>query len=305
MPDAGERVVASERQVDRLADAFLTVRGDGESPVNSRALDLLLLALYTRGRAAHRDIDLADAAFAEHLGRCGAPVEIGGDGAGIHAEDLYLCCAALRGSSLAVEQLRRANRPVLAGYLRHVDGSPAFVDEIEQRLWDTLLVGTIDSPPKLAGYAGRGPLAGWLGVSAQRLALMQRRGEAAEERAADRLGIEADLLEADPELAFVKDRLRDQFRGALNSGLEALSDRDRLIYRLHVVDGLSLDRIAKMYGVAQSTVSRRMASARDSIVAEAKRVLREELHIAPEEYESLARLLVSRLDLSVSRLFGK
>jgi hypothetical protein len=60
-----------------------------------------------------------------------------------------------------------------------------------------------------------------------------------------------------------------------------------------------------MYGVAQSTVSRRMAGARDSIVAETKRVLREEMHIAPEEYEWMARLLISQLDLSVSRLFGK
>jgi hypothetical protein len=48
-----------------------------------------------------------------------------------------------------------------------------------------------------------------------------------------------------------------------------------------------------------------MAGARDSIVAEAKRVLREEMHIAPKEYEWMARLLISQLDLSVSRLFGK
>jgi RNA polymerase sigma-70 factor (ECF subfamily) len=134
---------------------------------------------------------------------------------------------------------------------------------------------------------------------------MQRRSEAAEDRAADRLGVEADLLAADPELAFVKHHLRDQFRGALNSGLEALPDRARMIYRLHVVDGLSLDRIGKMYGVAQSTVSRWMSAARDSIVSEAKRVLHEDMHVAPEEYESMARLLVSQLDLSVSRLFGK
>lgn len=78
-----------------------------------------------------------------------------------------------------------------------------------------------------------------------------------------------------------------------------------MIYRLHVVDGLSLDRIGKIYGVAQSTVSRWMSSARDRIVAEAKRVLRDEMHIAPEEYESMARLLASQLDLSVSRLLGK
>jgi RNA polymerase sigma-70 factor (ECF subfamily) len=287
-----------------MADAFLSARGERKAPADPRALDLLLLALYTRGRAAHRDLDLEDTVFAGHLGRCDAPVQNASDGPGVHAEDLYLCCAAVAGSSVAIEQLRRANRPVLAGYLRHIDASPAFVDEIEQRLWDALLVGTIEVPPKLASYAGRGPLAGWLGVTAQRLALMQRRGEAAEERATDRLGAEADLLEADPELAFVKHHLRDQFRSALNRGLEALSHRERMIFRLHLVDGLSLDRIAKMYGVAQSTVSRWMSNARERIIAEAKRVLRDEMHIAPEEYDSMARLLVSQLDLSVSRLLS-
>ena len=265
----------------------------------------MLQALYVRGCAAHRDIDIADVAFAAHLGRCAAPVEAAGDGADVHAEDLFLCCAALAGNGLAVEELRRANRPVLAGYLRHIDAAPSFVDEIEQRLWDALLVGTVEVPPKLAGYAGRGPLAGWLGVTAQRLALMQRRSEAAEDRAADRAGVEAELLAADPELVFVKNHLRDRFKHALNGGLEALPDRERMIYRLHVVDGLSLDRIGKIYGVAQSTVSRWMSSARDRIVAEAKRVLRDEMHIAPEEYESMARLLASQLDLSVSRLLGK
>ncbi len=291
--------------MDRLVEVYVRARAGGEPPADPRALSVLLLALYTRGRAAHRDIALEETAFAEHLGRCGAAVEAGGDGAGLHAEDLYLCCAALQGNEAALQGLRRATRPVLAGYLGRIDSSPAFVDEIEQRMWGSLLVGTADGPPKLVAYAGRGPLAGWLGVTAQRLALMDRRHEAAEERAAERLGKETDLLAADPELAFVKGRLRDQFRQALSRGLEALPDRERMIYRLHVIDGLSLDRIAKMYGVAQSTVSRRLAGARDSILTEARRVLRDEMRVPPEEYESLARLLVSQLDLSVSRLLAK
>ena len=48
-----------------------------------------------------------------------------------------------------------------------------------------------------------------------------------------------------------------------------------------------------------------MASARDSIVAAAKRMLHEELRASPDDYESMSRLLASQLDLSVSRLFRK
>jgi RNA polymerase sigma-70 factor (ECF subfamily) len=64
-------------------------------------------------------------------------------------------------------------------------------------------------------------------------------------------------------------------------------------------------RIAKTYGVSHSTVSRWMAAARASIVAEAQRLLRDEMQASPDDYESMSRLLVSQLDLSVSRLLRK
>jgi RNA polymerase sigma-70 factor (ECF subfamily) len=291
--------------MDRLVEAYQRARADGEPVPDAPALGSLLLGLYARGRAAHPTVNLEEAAFAEHLGRCGAAVEVGSDGAAVQAEDLYLCCAALLGTEAAVRELREAIRSVLSSYVGRIDSSRAFLDEIEQQIWDSLLVGTVDAPPKLKGYAGKGPLTRWLGVTAQRLALMQRRQEAGEERATARLGGDTEVLAADPELAFVKHTLRDQFRDALCRGLAVLPARERMIYRLYVVDGLSLDRIAKMYSVAQSTVSRWLANARKGILAEAKRVLYEEMRIAPEEYDSLARLLASEMDLSISRLLGE
>ena len=194
---------------------------------------------------------------------------------------------------------------MLAGYLRHVDASPAFVDEIEQRLWDGVLVGSADAPPKLVGYAGKGPLAGWLGVAAQRIALMMRRHEGAEERAASAAGVEAQLVAADPELALIKGHLRGTFQRAISQALLSLDDRERMVYRMHLIDGLTVERIAKTYGVSHSTVSRWMAGARAGIVAEAQRLLRDEIHASPADYESMSRLLVSQLDLSVSRLLRK
>src|SRR5215831_15700433 len=185
------------RHVRSLVDTFVRARG-GEAPAHPGGLERWLLALYQRGRDAYQEVALGASDFAEHLGRCGVPVDDDQREA-VHAEDLYLCCAALRGDAAAIAQLRRANRPVLAVYLRDIDASKAFLDEVEQGLWDKVLVGTLEAGPALATYAGRGPLANWLGVSAQRIALMQRRSEAARERAADRLGAEAELLASDPE----------------------------------------------------------------------------------------------------------
>jgi len=293
--------------VAQLADAYLAARAadDAAAPqsVDRAALELQLVALCARGHAAYPAIALEDAVFAAHLGRCGAAV--GAPASEIHAEDLFLCCAGLLGDEGAVRTLRASARPVLVGYLHRIDPSPSFIDEVEQRVWDSALVGSVDAPAKLTTYAGKGPLAGWLGIVAQRIGLTIRRQEASEQRAVKGAGSEADLVASDPELSFIKGHLRGPFRRAIAQALESLDDRERMVYRMHIVDGLSLERIGKSYGVAQSTVSRWMATARDSIAAEAQRLLREELHASADDYESMSRLLVSQLDLSVSRLFRK
>src|SRR5262249_20638175 len=135
-----------------LGGAFLAARarrGGAESPPASaddspEQLEATLGALLVTGAAAHPELTLPGEAFAAHLGRCGAPVA-----ASIHAGDLYLAAAALAGDQAAVAKLRRAHRPVIAGYLRNIDTSTPFVDEVEQRLWGGVLVGTADSEPKL------------------------------------------------------------------------------------------------------------------------------------------------------------
>jgi hypothetical protein len=45
-----------------------------------------------------------------------------------------------------------------------------------------------------------------------------------------------------------------------------------------------------------------LALAREAVIAEARRVLRDDMHLSPEEFDSVAGLVVSRLDLSVSRI---
>jgi len=265
----------------------------------------LVRALHERGRAAHPQVQVDRASFARHLAACGAPLDDPAAVAALHVEDLYLCAAALGGDAAAAMTLRRLHRPVVARYLRNVDGSPAFVDEVEQRLWSASLLASAEGPPKLASYTGRGPLAGWVGVSAQRLALSLMRHEQAEKRAAEGQRREAERVADDPELGFLKQHLRGRFREAVTRALAILSDHERLIYRMYVVDGVPMERIGKIYGVTPSTISRRMSAARTAVVAEAQRLLKDEMGVATEEYESMARLLVSQLDLSVSRVLGK
>ena len=289
----------------QLVDSFRAAHPAAEAAVGPPALELerTLATLFARGRAAHPSLpEVPDVVYAAHLARCGAPVGAGPDA--VHAEDLFLACAALAGSTEAVEKLRRTHRPVLAGYLRAIDRTPAFIDEVEQQLWESLLVGAGGAPPKLVNYTGRGPLAGFVGVSAQRLALSSVRHEAAERRARAGAAGEARPGGGDAELAFIKERYRDGFQDVIREALKVLGDRERLIFRMYVVDGLSVERIAKAYGVSQSTMSRWVGKARDAVTAEARRLLREHLLLSESEFESVARLMISQLDISVSRILG-
>jgi RNA polymerase sigma-70 factor (ECF subfamily) len=300
-----------EAPMARLADAFVAARARSEPgtalavapsvpETEAGSLETALAALLAAGAAAHPDLSLDGVLFAAHLGRCGAPVD-GENRTPVRAEDLYLAAAALQGDEVAVAKLRRIHRPVLAGYLRTMTSSSAFLDEVEQRLWEMALVGT---NPKLATYSGQGALAGWVGIAAHRIALMIHRHEAIEERAADAAAAEAELdaVAADPELAFIKGKLREKFGTALGTALTSLEDRERMIYKMHILDGLTVEAVAKVYGVSHSTVSRWLAKAREEVIRETKRLLRTDTQLSPAEFESLAGLVVSQLDLSVSRL---
>jgi RNA polymerase sigma-70 factor, ECF subfamily len=284
----------------KLADAYGAARGageDGASGPSAAPLEEVIQALWARGRAGHPEIAVSDTTFAAHLAVCGAAID-----PGTHAEDLYLVCGGLSGDAAAIAKLRRIHRPVLAGYLRHIDGSPAFVDEVEQQVWDVLVVGGAGARPKLELYSGQGQLAGSIGIAGQRIALMIRRHEAAQERAHDGAAAEAQVIADDPELSIIKASLREKFRQAITLALGVIEDRERMVYRLYLIDGLSVEGIGKMYGVSHSTVSRWLAKARETVIAEAQRVLREDMHLSPEEFDSVAGLVVSRLDLSVSRI---
>src|SRR5205085_10230752 len=105
-----------------------------------------------------------------------------------------------------------------------------------------------------------------------------------------------------PEIAYLKERYRVDFEHALRKALQVLSERDRALLRLHLVSGVTVERIGKMYGVTQPTASRWLAQARASMLDEIKTTLGKRLGTSPDELASLAGLVASRLDMSLSQL---
>ena len=97
-------------------------------------------------------------------------------------------------------------------------------------------------------------------------------------------------------------RYKTEFEDAVRDALAALPDRDRLLLRLTTVSGLSHEQIANIYKVNQSTVSRWIARARAEVLEATERNVCRKLGVKRDEFMSLAGLLVSRIDLSISRV---
>ena len=143
-----------------------------------------------------------------------------------------------------------------------------------------------------------------MAVAAQRIALDLRR-DAARAAGADP-GADQVLPASDhPETEYLRARYRAEFEAAVREALQALPDRDRLLLRLTTVSGLSHDQIATIYKVNQSTVSRWIAGARAQVLQATERVMCGKLGVPRGELQSLAGLLLSRIDVSLSRVLGE
>jgi RNA polymerase sigma-70 factor (ECF subfamily) len=257
-------------------------------------------AAWRAGTAAFPDVALARERLASHVARHGA------DAAARHGADLFLACASAHGDPAA---LRHVDALLVAAShaVRQIDADPAFVDEARQRLRAALLVGDGAAPPRIAAYAGRGPLRAWLGVSAVRTALMMERArKRAKEVPADDPdelgGALAMASTGDPELDLLKRQHAAAFRAALVEACAGLEPRLRACLRMHLVDELSIDEIGAAYGVHRATAARWVQRARDELAATSHRLLIERLRLSATELDRLAALVRSQLDVSLSQL---
>jgi RNA polymerase sigma-70 factor, ECF subfamily len=313
MPFDGRALRLSQAAVDE-GDDRIFVEASHESRVIAYRLvreirhlsaacsDEQLIALCDRGRAAFPQLPLECDVFAAHLIRVASAGEEETRPAldALAIEDLYLACACIHGTSGAAEQVRdRHGRTIDDAIGRIARGRDA--GEIAQQLLHDILVGSPHSGPKIALYGGRAPLDRWLQVAAQRAALGWVRGHQMDQRVRDAVAKEPQA-KSDPELGYLKDRYRGEFEDAMKRALEGAPDRERALLRLHLVNGLTVDKIGKMYGVSQPTASRWLAAAREYLLEQVKNTLAERIGASPEEIASLAGLVASRLDLSLSRL---
>lgn len=230
----------------------------------------------------------------EHLAACrdgGARVE--------YAADVVLAWAAGRGEADAVRAIEQLVAAEVPGAIRKIDASPAFVDEVRQALRIRLLVAD-GGRTRIADYAGRGPLRGWIAVAATRVALNAKRG--AKPASADDVLADVVSTEADPELRYLKTLYRAEFREAIEAALLGLPERDRALLRLSYVDGVKMYKLAQLYGVHETTAARWVQKAAAEVAEAARKRLIARLSLSPSSLDSVARMVLSNLELSIARV---
>jgi RNA polymerase sigma-70 factor (ECF subfamily) len=266
--------------------------------VEGAALDEALRRLFAEGRGAWPALDLSAETFVGHLAAHRVLDEPSGR---VHAADLYLAAACAAGVSGAIEAFERAHLRRVGSFLAQMRPAASLVDEVTQILREKLFVGRDGRPPRIAEYGGRGALASWLRVMAVRAAIDLRRagGEAAAEAGEDPESRSVPSAEADPEIAYIKQRYAAEINEAFRRAAAALGEEQRELLRLHFIEGATLEQLAARLGVHRATVARRIAAAREAVADEARRILEARLGARTAELRSLVGLVRSQLDLSL------
>jgi RNA polymerase sigma-70 factor (ECF subfamily) len=217
--------------------------------------------------------------------------------AAVHGEDLFLATACARRVRGAVETFEREflSAGTLAGAVRKIDPAPGFVDEVRQAVREKLFV---PPPGRIAEYSGRGSLGAWIRVVAVRIAL-DLRPRSREGPPEDDTAVAADR---DPELRYLQQRYKQEFEEAAKAAFAALDDEQVNLLRLQFVDGLQTAQIAALFRVDRSTIKRRLASCRETLLERTRMNLQQSMGLSPQSFESLSRLLASQLHVSVARL---
>jgi RNA polymerase sigma-70 factor (ECF subfamily) len=251
------------------------------------------------GKATWPDIELDRDVFVAH-------VEKVDPAAGSRfPTDLYLAAACVARDPAALAIFDREVLGAARGAIGAIDASPEFIDEALQRLRASLMVGE-DGAPRLALYAGRGPLRAWVGIAAARTALMMRRSQKRSKVVSggddDWTSSLAMISTNNPELELLKKQYAAAFQDALRDAVEALEPRLRSVLKMSYVDGLSIDEIGTIYVVHRATAARWIQKACDDVFERTRALLAERLSLTATEMDRMNAMVRSQLDVSLSQL---
>jgi RNA polymerase sigma-70 factor, ECF subfamily len=209
-------------------------------------------------------------------------------------EGLLLARACLRHEAAALAVLDGELLAAVGSALRRRASSDD-VDEALQLLRARLLLG---EAPKLSKYSGRGPLGAFLRIAGSHV-LSNLRPAPGHLVHGDELAALPDVTELESKL--VRKDQQARFRAVFREAVQALTARERSLLRLSLLDGLSIDDIAPMYGAHRASVARWLSAARERLSAITRSRLSVALDLPEEDVERLLHSVQNGFELSLSR----
>jgi len=219
--------------------------------------------------------------------------------------DVYLAWACARGHAAALAAFEERYGQDMFAFASRAGLPAALVDDVVQDVRRALFVAKGNEPPRIAQFAGRGDLRGWLRVTIVRQAVLTSKRLRALREHPDSEPLEAlaaPVVDLDAELTRV--RARDEFRAAFAEALAALTDRERALIRYRYIDGLTEDEVASLYDVHRVTVARWVARALARVLRETRSGLARRLAMRTDEVHSLIGVLRTQLPLTLRRALG-
>jgi RNA polymerase sigma-70 factor (ECF subfamily) len=257
----------------------------------------------SRAHAAWPALGLTATAFLTALGERFLAPEVTAEAlARYHAGDLFLATACALEVPGAVPHFEAAYASHIATIIGRFQQPTTFRDEVHQLVRHRLFVARGARRPGIFEYAAKGELLAFVRVITVRIALdLLRAQQAAGEVQDDQLE-QLPAAEDDPELRYLRLLYRGEFKQAFETAVRALPDRARTLLGYHLVDKLSIDKIAVIYDLHRSTVARQLERAKLDLIATTRAELKQRLQIDTSSFESVVRLIEGSVELSVERI---
>jgi RNA polymerase sigma-70 factor, ECF subfamily len=214
-----------------------------------------------------------------------------------HGSDFLLASAAGDRDVEALALIDKHHIARLPGRIRRLGSRGENVPDVLQTIRERLFAG---DAPRIRAYNATGPLAQWIKVVGIRTAIDFHRREPAGQAPHHETGETTVAAGLDAASLLIRSEHKRELEGAIRHLLGSLPRRDRTVLRLHLVEGTSIDHIARIYGVHRVTVARWVWNAGEILIAGLTRHFKDRLGILPPEFESLARVMRSGLSLDLA-----
>jgi RNA polymerase sigma-70 factor (ECF subfamily) len=103
-------------------------------------------------------------------------------------------------------------------------------------------------------------------------------------------------------MAYLKKQYEREFKDAFAQAMRELDEDEQRALRYAVVEGMSIDDIARLERVHRATAARSVARARARLAELTRAILQERLAVDTQQLDSILRLVPSQVDVSVRRL---